>query len=240
MYNYQQNNPQPQQNGQGQRKQIINQWQGIGVVKPRGNTQQITFYPFENGGGAIHFNLCCTEYAGFTDEYGNPKYRQDTIPVTVRTNKTISVQLLQSIYPEMKVRVVGSWRNKTVTSKKTGQPITINEVEAFVVEVLEAPTMMPQYQPPQPQYAEPPYSPRPQGAQIAPQYMKQQPVQSQYQQPQQQYSPQYQPQNPVPPQGGQRAPQYANPNRRPSQIGPNDDLPPGDFHGSPEVRDINV
>ena len=230
MYNNQQNNPQPQPSGQGQKKQIINQWQGIGVVKPRGNSQQITFYPFQNGGGAIHFNICCTEYAGFNDEYGNPKFRQDTIPVTVRTNTTISVQLLQSIVPEMKVRVVGSWRNKTVNSKKTGQPMTINEVEAFVVEILEAPTMMQQYQAPQPQYPQPQYHPQyPQ-----PQYQQPQP------QPQPQYPPQYQPQYPPQPQGGQRAPQYADPNRQQSQIGPNDDLPPGSFHGSPEVRDINV
>lgn len=227
MYYNQQNNPQPQPSGQGQKKQIINQWQGIGVVKPRGNSQQITFYPFQNGGGAIHFNICCTEYAGFNDEYGNPKFRQDTIPVTVRTNKTISVQMLQSIVPEMKVRVVGSWRNKTVNSKKTGQPMTINEVEAFVVEILEAPTMMQQYQAPQPQYQHPQPQPHPQ-----PQY--------QHPQPQPQYQPQYEPQYIPQPQGGQRAPQYAAPNRQQSQIGPNDDLPPGSFHGSPEVRDINL
>lgn len=249
MYNNHPNYSQPPQNGQGQKKQIINQWQGIGVVKPRGNSQQITFYPFQNGGGAIHFNICCTEYTGFNDEYGNPKFRQDTIPVTVRTNKTISVQMLQSIAPEMKVRVVGSWRNKTVNSKKTGQPMTINEVEAFVVEILEAPTMMQQYQQPQPQYQqphqqrqyqEPQYQQPHQQPQFQqPQFQQPQYQEPQYQEPQPQYQPQYQPQALPQPQGGQRAPQYAKQTRQPSQIGPNDDLPPGNF-GGPQVRDIDI
>lgn len=144
--------------GGAPRKEKINEWSGIGIVRPRsGNdNDEIRFFPFQKGGGVIHITVACTEPAQGADENGQPRMKISYIPVNVMTNKNILPENLQSIRPGMKVRVVGKLEPESYTSKKTGQKVTSLVVNAFVFEVLSQPQQMAA-----PQYGQPYY---PQGA----------------------------------------------------------------------------
>lgn len=231
-----------QNQGRTPKKQVINKWEGIGIVRPRSAQENdaLQFFAFPNGGGALHFSLLCTEITG-ADANGAPKTRTTYLPVKVYTNKNITEQQLRSIVSGMKLRCVGSLQHESYTSKKTGQKVSALVLNAYVIEILEAP-MQGQYPPqpygtqypyPQPQQGGPAYqqpypepAPGPQRAPAqAPQYQPQPqygqaPAQGPQYQPQPQYgqapapAPQYQPQ----PQYGQapaQAPAQAQPQYQP-------------------------
>lgn len=177
----------------------INRWEGQGIVRTRSGNDgdEIKFFPFQKGGGAIHITVACTEVSRTADENGQPKTVTSYVPVNVMTNKNISDQQLMSVRPGMKVRVVGKLQPESYTSKKTGSKVTTMVVNAFVFEILEMPQpgFQPGYQP-QPGYApQGGYAPYPYGGQPQPGYM---PPQGGY--PQQGYQPQAAPQ--YYPQGG--------------------------------------
>jgi single-stranded DNA-binding protein len=239
MYN---NNPQsgyPQggysQNGNRpmrQKKEKINQWEGIGIVSARSQNQNqqepIRFFQFTGGGGAIHFNLKCIEYTGTMDANNQMRMRTTYIPVSVFTNKIITAQQLMNITPGMKVHIVGKLDIENYENKTTGQKKVSLIVNAYVFEILEMPMQqaygapqpyaVPQQQYPQPQQA---YAPQAQPPQYgAPQYAPQQPqAPAYYQQPQQA-------QHPQGAQQPQRVPPYYQQASQPQAQAPQQPFPP--------------
>lgn len=174
------------QGAQKPKREIINEWKGTGIVRPRsGNDQDpITFYPFQRGGGAIHITVACSEIVG-ADESGNAKQRTYYIPVNVLTNKNITQQQLQSVCAGMKVRVVGKLEPESYTSKKTGQKVTSLVVNAYVFEILQFPQQQGFAQPMQgagygQQQFYGPQGPAPQGQYQQQQYYGPQPAPGQY------------------------------------------------------------
>ena len=185
---------QPYPQGQAQkapRKDKVNEFTGIGIVRPLSNNENdtITFYPNKaKPGGHISFFLKITELTGTSDENGNPNASRVSIPVNVWTNKNITPQQLQGVISGMKVQIVGKVKLGVHENKQTGQKLSRLEVDAHVFKVLEMPMQGAQQ-----------YQAGPAGGQ-APRYGQQQmPPQQGYQQP----APGYQP---YPPQGG-----YAQP-----------------------------
>lgn len=136
--NYPQGGYQPGVSAVKQKKEKINTWEGIGVVFARSanNGDPIKFFPFPNGGGAIHILVKCTEYTGTNDENGNPKMRTTSIPVNVVTNKNITMQQLQNVTPGMKVHVVGKLNVESYTDKVSGAKKSSLVVNAYVFEIL--------------------------------------------------------------------------------------------------------
>lgn len=203
------------------KKQIINKWEGEGIVRPRSgnNDEQIKFYPFKNGGGAIHITVECSEMTGTADENGQPKVMTSYIPVNVMTNRLITQQQLMGICAGMKVHVVGKLQPESYTSRQTNQKVTRLVVNAFVFEVLQ----MPQQNAPAGYTG--PYPP--QGGY---------PMQGNYPgQPQPGYGPQpgYAPQGGYPPQGGYQGqpPQGYGP--QPGYAPQGGYLPQGGYQGQP-------
>ena len=150
------NNPQQgggPQGGRAPKKPVTNECKLEGIVRPRSSNDQdqIKFFPFPEGGGVIHISLEVQELSGTDPQTGQPRYVTTFVPVNIITNRIITQQLLQTICPGMRVRIVGSLRYKGFISKKTGQkmPGTL-EVNAFVCEILSAP-QQPVY-PQQPAY----------------------------------------------------------------------------------------
>lgn len=158
------NNPNPAAPARGAgrkepRQPKPNEWQGVGIVKPRSTNDQeeIKFYPFQNGGGAIHIIIACSETY---EKDGQSRVSTTYIPVNITTNSRITEPQLRAIRSGVKVRVVGKLKPETY-NKRSGERVTTLVVDAFVLEILEgiAPN-------PQPYYGE---SPVPQG-QPAPAY----------------------------------------------------------------------
>ena len=143
-----------------QKKPVINRWEGEGIVKPRsGNdNDEIKFFPFKSGGGAIHITVACSEMTGTADQNGQPKIVTSYIPVNVLTNKLITPQQLMGIRSGMKVHVVGKLQPETYTSRQTNQRVTRMVVNAFVFEILEMPLQAQGGY--QPQYQQNPYPPQ--------------------------------------------------------------------------------
>lgn len=135
--------------GAAPNKEIINQVKLTGIVRPRSlnDSDEIRFFTFQNGGGAIHIMVACTEPMPGGDANGQPRMKTVNVPVTVKTNKTIQPAQLQTVRAGMKVRIVGHLEPESYTSKKTGQKVTTLVVNAFIFEVLAMPQQMavPQY-----------------------------------------------------------------------------------------------
>lgn len=240
--------PYPQGQAQGARapkKEKLNECILTGIVRPRSANENdvIVFYPFKNEGeGSININLKITEFTGTSDENGNPRQRHTTVPVSVKTNKSITAAQLKAVVSGMKVRVVGRLELQSYKSKKTGQDVTSLVVSAYVFEVLEMPMQSAQqYVQQTPAYGQQggyaPQQPMPQGynpqTPYPPQYVPQggyAPQQQPYGQPQQQaYGPQggYAPQTPVPQVGQQMPPQTPPYYQQPQGPAIVDDLPLG-------------
>lgn len=185
--------------GKAPRKPIINKWEGEGIVRPRsGNAEdEIKFFPFQKGGGAIHITVACSELSSGADENGQPRTVTCYVPVSVMTNKLITEQQLKGVRPGMKVHVVGRLQPESYTSKKTGNKVTTMVVSAFVFEILEMPQQGYQSQYPQ------------QG--VYPQQGGIYPPQGQYYPQQGMYPP---PQGGYPPQGGMYPPQGGYPQQQ--------------------------
>lgn len=148
------NQPGYGQDAQKPKKEKVNEWVGVGIVRPRsGNDQDpIKFFPFQRGGGAIHITLACTEV--FNDASGAAKTRTAYVPVNVLTNGgKLDIPLVQSIRAGMKIRVVGKIEPESYTSKKTGQKVTSLVVNAYYLEILQQQT----FAPGQPAYGQQPY-----------------------------------------------------------------------------------
>lgn len=140
---------QPQQQTTAKpRKEIINKVELIGIIVPRSanENEQITFYPFSNGGGAVHCNMKVIQYTGRADENGQPKYRTTYVPLDINVNKLISATTLQALVSGMKVRVVGELRTQSYEKKTTRERVTSLVVSVYILEVLEAPMAAPVYQ----------------------------------------------------------------------------------------------
>ena len=157
-----------QRGGKRPSKPIINKWEGEGIVRSRSanDSEDIKFFAFPKGGGAIHISLECSEI-NRADANGQPRVTTSYIPVNVFTNKLITEQQLRAVRQGMKVHVVGKLQPESYTSKKTGNNVTTMVVNAYVFENLEMPQQAMGYGPvptfgPQPGYA-------PQGGQPAPQ-----------------------------------------------------------------------
>ena len=223
------NNYQQEQQTPKQKKQKVNEVTLVGVIRPRSSNENepFKFYPFKDGGGAIHVNLKVTENM---DSPQGPKARTVSIPVDIYTNKAISQQALTSLIPGTTVKIVGSLSNNSYESKKTGQRQTILVVRAFILEVLQ----MPQQEFAQaPGYGYPAY-----GQQPAYQQQPQYPPQPQYQQNPAQRAPgAYAPQSPAyaqqNPSYPPMPPQASIPGSNPDNVNfmggypnPIDDLPP--------------
>ena len=199
--NYASGNP---QGGNRQKKEVFNQWQAIGVLRPFKDGDPLKFTAWKNG-GVLNARLAIVEPIG-VDENGNPKTRKFSIKVSIKTNKNITAQQLQSLMAGTKVRIVSRLVYESYNDKSGAQRTDVC-ADVFVVEVLETPQMFPQQ--PQPQYYPGGY-PQQYGQPAQPQYPGQYPPQGQPQYPQQ---PPQQPQYPgqYPPQGQphyQHQPQY--------------------------------
>ena len=127
---YSQNN----YNGQGagsaqpsgkQKKEKVNYVELVGYLTARSSNEndQIVFYPFKNGGGAVHCSLKVLQPTGQADEYGNPKMRTTYVPVDIAVNKMIPASTLQGLIPGMKVKVVGELRLQTYQKKNTNEKL---------------------------------------------------------------------------------------------------------------------
>lgn len=196
-----------QNNGGGatpRRTPKINEVSLEGIVCPRSTNEndEIRFYPFQRGGGAIHISLIVSKVTG-GDGNGQPRTKTAYIPVDVVTNSKITVELLRSVRPGMRVRVVGELWTNQYENPRTGQKVSKLAVSAFFFEILAMPQ---QNYAPQGGYA--PQGPAPQNG-YGPQqgYGAQQPPyggQPAYQQPP--YG--VQPQGPAPQQGYSPQPAY--------------------------------
>ena len=228
--NYQSGNP---QGGNRQKKEIFNQWQAIGVLRPFKENDTLKFIPWTNG-GVLNARLSVVEPMG-QDENGNQKTRKFSIKVSIKTNKNITAQQLQSLVAGTKVRVV----SRLVIESYEGKSNICADV--YVLDILETPMAAypqapaPQYYPggypqygqqpvPQtpPQYGNYPQAPAPQAP---PQYG--------------QYPPQYPPQPGVPPQYGQQpqqAPKAAVPPQAPPQYGQYPSQQPPWYKPAPEMN----
>lgn len=164
---------------------VVNRWEGEGIVRPRSGNEgdEIRFFPFKNGGGAIHISIECTETSG-TDQNGQPRTLTTYVPVNVMANRLIPEQQLKAVRAGMRVRAKGRLQQESYTSKKDGSRKSTMVVNAFVFEILDMQTQAVQ----QPAYQQA-YG---QQAQFPPQ----QPVYP----PQQGYMPGYAPQGQYPPQ----------------------------------------
>ena len=212
--NYASGNP---QGGNRQKKEIFNQWQAIGVLRPFKEGDPLKFTPWKNG-GVLNARLSVVEPIG-VDENGNPKTRKFSIKVSIKTNKNITAQQLQSLMAGTKVRVVSRLVYESYNDKSGAQRTDVC-ADVYVLEVLETPQMFPQQ--PQPQYYPGGYPPHYGQPQYVPQPQPHYPPQGQPQystQPQPQYPGQYPPQAPPQPQyAPQQQPQYA-PQGQPGQQG---------------------
>lgn len=211
--NYVPGNP---QGGNRQKKEIFNQWQAIGVLRSFKENEPLKFTPWKNG-GVLNALLSVVEPIG-QDENGNPKTRKFSIKVSIKTNKNITAQQLQSLATGTKVRIVSRLVIETFTDRENKQNTRVC-ADVYVIEVLEMP-MQSFAQPPTPnqyypgyqqqypqqqqQYAQHPQTPQ---YQQYPQYPGQTPVPPQYLTPPQTPSPQGQ-YPPYPPQPGQQPPWY--------------------------------
>jgi len=174
----------------------VNKVECVGIVKPRGNFSDIKVKDLPNGGAIVKFSLECKEMSGAADANGNPKVTTTYIPVSVFSNKVITVPMLQSVVEGMKVHVVGRWANQHYKDHQ-GVDKNFTECVAYFMEILEQPQaavpQMPAYPTAQPYPY--PQQPMPQGGQPYP-------------------YPAY-PQAPMPPQYGQQPvpgyPAYAQP-----------------------------
>ena len=199
-YNQRSGNPQ----GGKQKKEIFNQWQATGVLRALKESEPLKFTPWQNG-GVLNGLLVVMEPIG-VDENGQPKVRKFSMKVSIKTNKNITAQQLQSLVSGTKVRVVSRLVYESYTDRNQ-QQVTKICADVYVLEVLEVP--MQNYQ--QPYYQ--PQVPTPQPPQYQPQYPPQAPPQYQPQPPQ--YQPQYSPQAQSQPQA---QPQY--PPQYPPQVPP--------------------
>lgn len=239
---YNQNGPANPQGGNRPKKEIINQFQGTGILRSRKENEPLKFIPWKTG-GVLNAYLKTSENIG-VDEYGNPKVKNTSVPVKIITNKNITSQQLQSLVAGTKVHVVGRLELESWDDKQTNARRSQLVVNVYVLDILEVPMQnyqpgpqqtyypgqpMPQQYPPQ---GQPQYVPNPPQGGQQPYYPGQPMPQPQYQgQPQysgqqpvpQQYPPQGQPQYvPNQPQGGQQPPWY-QPGVQEQGI---DDLPP--------------
>lgn len=242
--NYQSGNP---QGGNRQKKEIFNQWQATGVLRPVKEGTPLKFVPWKNG-GVLNALISIVEPIG-VDENGNPKTRKFTMKCSIKTNKNITAQQLQSIAPGTKVRIVARLILESYMDSSQQRKTGIC-ADAYVLEILEVP--MQNYQQP-PQY-QPQYGQYPQGQQMAqPQQPQYYPPQGQ-QQPAPQYPaypgypgypgqqiaqpqqpPQYQPQSQPQPQA--QPPQYYQPQGQP--VPPYYQQPTGQPMGQPiDVDDL--
>lgn len=252
MYPYDQQNPgQPQAVRNQNDSEDMDECRIRGVVMPRSLNMQdpIRFFPFPNGGGAIHIMVQVQKVTGTDPQTGQPRIRRKYIPVNIVTNKKITQQQLQSITPGMRVRIVGEMEYKSFTSKKTGEKNGGTEVNAFVCEILgpAQPVMHPYpgQQAPMPAYGQaapvqpgPQYVPGQQHPYMGPQYgpapaqapVQAQPAYGQGYAPYGQQMPQQQ-QAPVQAQPHPAAPPYYQP---PQQApGAPEDLPEGNIPVKP-------
>lgn len=171
----------------------VNKCEFTGYAKTRGNYPEIRVNELPNGGASVKFTLECREFTGSSDENGNPKCRTTYVPVSVWANKIISVAMLRSVVPGMKIHVIGRWSNQHFKDRN-GQDRNFTECEAYVLDILETPQMASPQMPPYGQ----PYG---YGLQTPPQgYTPQQPA-----------APQYPPQYSVQPQPYYPQPQYRQP-----------------------------
>ena len=195
------------------KRERINVWEGKGTVQPKSmkDGDEIKFFPFPNGGGAIHFNLKVEENNG-VDERGMPRIKTTYVPVNVRTNKVIPEYVLRQVVPGMKVKIVGALSFQSYKDT-AGQSRSSLSVDAFVFQIEAAPAQAPAYMPGSAPYAAPGYQ------QAPPLYPNQQP-QTAYPYPS---APGYPPQMPpqMPPQGYGQAPAYqqAMPGQKPAPQG---------------------
>lgn len=197
---------------------VINRWEGEGVVRPRSGNDgdEIRFFPFKNGGGAIHISIECTETTG-ADQNGQPRTITTYVPVNVMANRLIPEQQLKAVRPGMRVRAKGRLQQESYTSKKDGSRRSTMVVNAFVFEIID---MQPQAVQ-QPGYAaQPGYAPQGQYPPQQPVYPPQQPGYMPGYAPQGQYPPQqpaYPPQQPgYPVQQPGYAPQGQYPPQQPA------------------------
>lgn len=230
-----------------QKKEIINQFSGIGTVESRYKNGTIEVKQTAKG-ALVSFNLCIEEPTEQADEYGNPKMKKTWIPVVIYSNRLITVQMLQGIIPGTRLKILGTLKNNTYTDPTTQQPKSRLEVNAYFIQFLAQPNMQPAqtfapanpYQPTPGQQYQQPIQPQYQQA-AQPQY--QQPAQPQYQQPtqpqyqqaaqpqyQQPAQPQYQQQTaPIPPyyqpQGQPQNGQFQQPATPPQYANPTQQAP---------------
>lgn len=213
--------PQSGQRAERKKETPVNKVEFTGIVKPRGNFPDIQVKQMPSGGAVVKFSLECKEVTGAADANGNPKVITTYVPVSVFSNKIISVAMLQSIAEGMKVHVVGRWRNQHYKDR-SGVDKNFTECEAFVLDIQQQPQAAPapyapqygygQGQPAYPAYGQqyPQPAPQPQyPPQAPPQYAPQQPLYPAYQPqgaPVPQVPPQMPPQYNPPAQQGQQAP----------------------------------
>lgn len=212
-----QNNYQQQGARRAPKEPVINRWEGEGIVRPRSGNDgdEIKFFPFKNGGGAIHISVECVETSG-ADQNGQPRTITTYVPVNVMANRLIPEQQLKAVRAGMRVHLKGRLQQESYTSKKDGTRKSAMVVNAFVFEIIDMQPQTiqqpqyqqgyaPQYPPQQPGYApQQGYAPQPPYGQPA------YPQQQGYQQaPPPQYPPQQQP--PYGQQQGYQQPPLYNP-----------------------------
>lgn len=189
---------------------VVNYVNLLGTVKARTREEEssgIRYYPFQNGGGAIHFTLVVVETRSNRQGGTTASTMYITINAYANVNYGMRPEYIQSIRPGMKIRVEGKLKMTTRRNQQGGTPQWSPEVDADKIRIIEMQAV--------PQTNSPQFGP---GGYI--QYP--QPQQPQQYQPQytQQYQPQYG-QQPAVQQGGYPAPQgYQQGYQQQPQYGP--------------------
>lgn len=132
------NNNGGSQQGGGRRPEPENEFKGVGLAQSRGKDKPIVYYPFANGGGAIHINLQISKDTGKFNEQGQPMVTRTFIPVNIFVNKVIPEQMIKSIQVGTKIRIVGELRSVPKKDRNDNQYTSL-EVNAFVLQILEQP-----------------------------------------------------------------------------------------------------
>lgn len=125
---------------QGQKEEVINKWQGIGIIRAKSADPNapIQCYSKDGAKGVIHAKLIVQKDSGRRDNAGNPVISKDEFSLDIWTNKNVSIQMLQNIIPGTKVRVVGELHKKHYQDRN-GVWQTDVVIEAYVLEILATP-----------------------------------------------------------------------------------------------------
>ena len=128
------------QNNGSPRKEIINQWQGVGVLRAKSTDPNapLRFYSKDGVTGVLHAKIVVTQNSRNKDQNGDAIITKDEFSLDAWTNTKISFNMLRNMQQGTKVRVVGEAHKKHYQDRN-GAWQTDFVINAYVLEILATP-----------------------------------------------------------------------------------------------------